>query len=76
MFASIFVQQFLTGFGQQRFQHHVFAVTRGEMLTVQVLRNHPISALPCFLSIRPVLSRCLPSKPFFAMLLLQRVADA
>src|SRR5580698_5055165 len=34
----------------------------------QVLRSVPTRVLPCFLSMRPVVSRCRPSKPFLAIL--------
>jgi hypothetical protein len=65
MFSQIFVQGLGTSLREQCFQHHVFAVARSKMLAV--FRNDPTNVLPCFLSIRPDLSRCLPSKPFFAI---------
>jgi hypothetical protein len=60
MLAQIGVKRVRAGFGQKILEHHVLAATFR-------VRSEPMRVLPCFLSMRPVVSRCLPSKPFLAI---------
>jgi hypothetical protein len=68
MLSQVCVKRFSASFCEQRLKHHVAAMTFREMVAVSFAKCLT-RVLPCFLSMWPLLSRCLPFKPFLAIVL-------